>query len=156
MFLSIAPSNLASCSRHLSKVYYEQALAIADDIGDRQGRAAYSGSLGNACVALGQFKEGIRYYRHALELHREMGERGGQGNDLANLGSVYHTLGEHELAAECLLAAESLFREVESPYITIVQNNLREVEKALGPDRYLELKKKICARADHNSAKHSY
>ena len=80
--------------------YYEQALDIAREIGDRRGEGADLGNLGNAYSDLGEARKAIEYYEQALAIAREIGDRRGEGDDLGNLGSAYADLGEARKAIE--------------------------------------------------------
>jgi tetratricopeptide (TPR) repeat protein len=51
--------------------YYEQALKIAKEIGDRRGEGNHLGNLGNAYSALGDAKKAIEYYEQALKVNPE-------------------------------------------------------------------------------------
>jgi tetratricopeptide (TPR) repeat protein len=66
--------------------YYEEALAIAREIGDRRGEGADLGNLGNAYSALGEVARAIDYYQQALEIAREIGDRRGEAFTSWNLG----------------------------------------------------------------------
>ena len=66
--------------------YYEQALDIAHEIGDRQGEGATQGNLGLACAALGETRKAIEYYKRALAIARETGDRKGEGAELGQSG----------------------------------------------------------------------
>ena len=59
--------------------YYEQALAIAREIGDRRGEGTALGNLGLAYAALGDARKAIEYYEQALAIAREIGDRRGEG-----------------------------------------------------------------------------
>ena len=48
--------------------YYEQALAIAHEIGDRRGEAVRTGNLGLAYSSLGQMGKAIEHYEQALAI----------------------------------------------------------------------------------------
>ena len=74
--------------------YYEQALKIAREIGDRRGEGTSLGNLGNAYTDLGQPVKAIEYYEQALKISREIGDRRGEGASLGNLGNAYYNLGE--------------------------------------------------------------
>ncbi len=52
--------------------YYEQALVIAREIGDRQGEGNRLVSLGNACSHLRQVEKAIEYYEQALVIGKEI------------------------------------------------------------------------------------
>ena len=54
--------------------YYQQALAISREIGDRRGEGKGLGNLGNAYYNLGQVGRAIVYYQQALWISREIGD----------------------------------------------------------------------------------
>ncbi|MBW2637871.1 MAG: tetratricopeptide repeat protein, partial [Deltaproteobacteria bacterium] len=80
--------------------YYEQALVISKEIGDRQGEGNHLGNLGNAYINLGQVEKAIEYYEQALVISKEIGDRQGEGIWLGNLGNAYRNLGQVEKAIE--------------------------------------------------------
>ena len=74
--------------------YYEQALAISRETGDRRGEGNHLGNLGNAYADLGDARTAIGYYEQALAISRETGDRCGEGLWLGNLGIAYSDLGD--------------------------------------------------------------
>ncbi|MBE0524362.1 MAG: tetratricopeptide repeat protein [Methanosarcinales archaeon] len=80
--------------------YLEQALVIAQEIGDRRGEGNRLGNLGNAYRNLGQVEKAIEYYQKALVIDLEIGNRRGEGIWLGNLGNAYRNLGQVEKAIE--------------------------------------------------------
>ena len=72
--------------------YYEKALAISQEIGDRRGEGTRLGNLGLAYCSLGQVEKAIKYYEQALNISKEIGD-GNEGVWLGNLGSAYRDLG---------------------------------------------------------------
>jgi tetratricopeptide (TPR) repeat protein len=74
--------------------YYEKALGIVREIGDRQGKSVALGNLGLAYADLGDARRAIGYYEESLKIAREIGDRGGEGNALGNLGAAYYSLGD--------------------------------------------------------------
>ena len=69
--------------------FYEQALTIPREIGDRQGEGIALGSLGIAYADLGQVERAIGFYEQALTITRAIGDRRGEGAVLGNLGIAY-------------------------------------------------------------------
>jgi tetratricopeptide (TPR) repeat protein len=54
--------------------FYEEALAIAREIGSREGEGAALGNLGNAYSDLGEVRKAIEFYEHALDIARDIGD----------------------------------------------------------------------------------
>jgi tetratricopeptide (TPR) repeat protein len=119
--------------------YYEQALVITKEIGDRRGDGNHLGNLGLAYSLLGQVEKAIEYYEKALVIAKEIGDRQGEGNDLGNLGNAYSLLGQVEKAIEyyekaLVIAKEIGDRRGEGNRLGNLGNayiNLKRVEKAI-------------------------
>ena len=76
----VAYADLGQVERAIDS--YEQALAIAREIGDRRGEGADLGNLGNAYADLGQVERAIDSYEQALAIAREIGDRRGEGDSI--------------------------------------------------------------------------
>ena len=66
--------------------FYQQALAIARDIGDRAGEAIYLNNIGIAYKSLGQHQKAIEFYLQQLAIAQEIGDRFLEAAALNNLG----------------------------------------------------------------------
>jgi CHAT domain-containing protein/lipopolysaccharide biosynthesis regulator YciM len=78
--------------------YWEQALALYREIGNRQGEAASLDNLGNTYLALGQYERAIAFHEQSLPITREIGDRQGEARSLNNLGNAYSSQGQYERA----------------------------------------------------------
>ena len=58
---------------------HTQALAVARDIGDRQGESASLGNLGLCHEHLGDYRQAIELHTQALAIARDIGDRQGEG-----------------------------------------------------------------------------
>jgi len=105
-------NNLISETRK-SIDFYEQALAIDREIGDRRGEGNALGNLGNACAALGEPRKAIEHYEQALTIAREIGDRRNEGVWLNNLGIAYADLGEPRKAIEFYELQLAIVRKIE-------------------------------------------
>ena len=68
-----------------AKAYYEQALALARQLGARQVEVNALGNLGNVPYALADYTTAKAYYGQALALARQLGDRQGEANALGSL-----------------------------------------------------------------------
>jgi tetratricopeptide (TPR) repeat protein len=92
--------------------YFEQALNISREIGNRRGEGSCLGNLGIAYFKVGETKKGIEYLERSLNISREIGDKAGEGNRLGNLGNVYSDLGETKKAIEYYEQALNILREI--------------------------------------------
>ncbi len=92
--------------------YFDQALAIRRDLGDRRGEAQVANNLADAYIRLGRAEDALEPLRRVLSLQIEVGHRYGQGVALNNLGEAYLELGRPEDAIDDLIQARSIFVEI--------------------------------------------
>ena len=79
-----------------AKEYYEKALAISMEIGDRRGEGICRGNLGNLLYSLGEYVKAKEYYEKALAISMEIGDRVNEATRYGNLGTVFRSLGEYD------------------------------------------------------------
>jgi tetratricopeptide (TPR) repeat protein len=80
--------------------HHQQSLAIARDIGNRQGERTALGNLGNCYYSLGDYPRAIDHHQQSLAIARDIGNRQGEGNALGNLGNCYYSLGDYPRAID--------------------------------------------------------
>jgi DNA-binding SARP family transcriptional activator/class 3 adenylate cyclase len=93
---------IAMYSRELEKstTYYNQALEIWREIGDRRGQAIVLTSLCDTCRRLADYARCRTYGEQALRLLRETGERKEEGTVLTQLGKASYTSGDYGAARD--------------------------------------------------------
>jgi tetratricopeptide (TPR) repeat protein len=74
---------------HQAQEYYEKALVILRDLGDRLGEGATLNNLGRVYADLGKNEEALLHFEQALIVRREVGDHVGEGKTLNNLGKIY-------------------------------------------------------------------
>ncbi len=80
--------------------FYEQAVDIAREIGDRRGEGCWLGNLGSAYHRLGRMRQAIPYYERALAIAQEIGDQPAEAAWLRSLGNAYRVLRQPEQAME--------------------------------------------------------
>ncbi|VVB95981.1 Photosystem I assembly protein Ycf3 [uncultured archaeon] len=100
-------SNLGSAQINLGESwkaieYYEKALGIAQEIGDRRAEEVYFSNLGDAHANLGMARKAIEYYEKALGIAQEIGDKQNESIWLSNLGISYSNLGMARKSIEYL------------------------------------------------------
>ena len=136
---SLGILNFQTSSYKKAIEYYEKALGIAREIGDRYGEENAHGNLGNAYNNLGQVEKAIEYYEKALGIAKEIGDRQGEGNSLGNLGNAYNILGQVEKAIEYYEQVLVITKEIGDKRnegiwlgnLGLAYSNLGQVEKAI-------------------------
>ena len=95
-----------------AREYYEKALAISMEIGDKQGEGTWYGNLGTVFQSLGEYVKAKEYYEKALAISMEIGDREGEGRWYGNLGTVFQSLGEYVKAKEYYEKALAISMEI--------------------------------------------
>ncbi|MBG1270727.1 tetratricopeptide repeat protein, partial [Nostoc sp. WHI] len=80
--------------------FFQQALAIRQQISDRSGVGESINNIGLIYSRLGQYPKALEFYQQALAIIKPIGERSGVGNTLNNIGFIYSHLGQYPKALE--------------------------------------------------------
>ncbi len=123
--------------------YYEHALAIYREVGDRGGEGRTLNNLGGVYDALGKKQEALSYYEQSLAIRREVGDRGGEGTTLYNMGALYFEQGHYYVALASLLLARDIFEEVQSPNRDSVQSWIDGLRKEIGEKQFAALQAQV-------------
>jgi len=92
--------------------YYEQALAVREQLRDRNGMAGSLGSLGNVAQYQGDYERARALFEQSLDINRETGNRTWEATNLICLGSVCYDMGDHAAVRSYYEQALSLSREI--------------------------------------------
>jgi CHAT domain-containing protein/uncharacterized protein HemY len=129
--LRTAYQSLAQYQKEID--FHQQYLAIASEIGDREGEANSLGNLGNAYYSLGEFQLAKDCHQKSLAIASEIGDREGEANSLGNLGNAYYSLGEFQLAKDCHQKSLDIASEIgDRQGKAIAWGNLGNVYQSLG------------------------
>jgi tetratricopeptide (TPR) repeat protein len=74
--------------------YYNQALAIRHETGNRWGESAVLDNLAITYHKMGEYHKAHEYYEKALVVRREVGNRNGEAKTLAWMGWLYRDTGQ--------------------------------------------------------------
>ncbi|KAB2861338.1 MAG: tetratricopeptide repeat protein, partial [Anaerolineae bacterium] len=110
-------NNMALASNDIGQVrkaieFYEAALPLVQELGEKQAEGALLGNLGLAYSDLGEIRKAITYHEQALQIDREIGDKRGEGALLGNLGLAYSDLGEIRKAITYYEQALQIDREI--------------------------------------------
>jgi tetratricopeptide (TPR) repeat protein len=77
---------------------YQDALDLAQSLGDRRGISSNLNNLGNVAREQGDYDTAHKYYQQSLDLAKALGDRQGIANIMLNLGNVAGSQGDYEAA----------------------------------------------------------
>lgn len=92
--------------------YFNRALALWTDAGDRSGQALAHLNLGYSFYDAGDIQKAATHYQQALAFRQTMDDRRGEALARTAIGGVYSFLGEHQLALDSHNEATKLFRDI--------------------------------------------
>ena len=92
--------------------YFEKALSIQHDIGDRRGEGKSLGYLGVAYDQLGNPRRAVGYHEQYLAVARELVDGDDEASALNNLGNAYSHLGDVRQAISYFEQALAIRREI--------------------------------------------
>jgi len=72
--------------------FFQQALAIRREVGNRSGEGTTLMNIGTVYVALGQNQLALEYFQQALPILRETGFRYMEGLTLWNMGDLFERM----------------------------------------------------------------
>ncbi len=95
--------------------FFEQALPLRRQVGDKAGEATTLNNIGAVYAALGDKPKALDYYNQALPLMRQVGDRWGESITRYNMAMVYADLGDLAQAEEQLQIVVALDEAIGHP-----------------------------------------
>lgn len=92
--------------------YYEEQIAAARDIGNRQLEAIANDNIGVANWELEDLPTALRHHRRSLSICQEIGYRRGEANALGNIGNCLADAGESDDGLEMYKQQLEIVREL--------------------------------------------
>jgi tetratricopeptide (TPR) repeat protein len=121
----------------LALQFYEQALPISREVGNRDSEATVLTSLGSVYQAIGQPNHTLQFYEQVLPIMRETENRSGEATILNNLAEVYRAIGQPSRALQFYEQSLPISREVGNRSIEATTlNNLAEAYRTIGQVNY--------------------
>ncbi len=119
--------------------FYQQALAIHTETGDKAREGATLNNIGLVYDNLGQYPKALEFYQQALAILTKIGDKAEEGNTLNNIGLVYRKLGQYPKALEFYQQALAISTQIGDKAgegntlsnIGVVYHNLGQYPKAL-------------------------
>lgn len=88
--------------------YFERALEVAQDSGNRSGEGSVFGNLGRVFSEVGEYQQAIDFYHQSLIIFQELEDKGNQLLALGSLGIAYKNIGDYSKAKNCYEEAKTL------------------------------------------------
>ena len=92
--------------------FYQQALPIQKQVGDRAGEARALYSIGSAYYSLSQSDKALIYFQQALPIRKQEGDRAGEARTLFYIGLSYDSLSQYDKALNFYQQALPVVRQV--------------------------------------------
>ena len=113
--------------------YYNKALTLAKEMGNRKGECTNYGNLGNTYLKARDYDKAIEYSGKALEISQVIGNKREESINSGNLGSVYQCLGDYSRSLEYHKRSLEINRELRDLEGEAQDcNNIGDVHKSVG------------------------
>jgi signal transduction histidine kinase len=93
--------------------YFNDALALSIEIGERKTQARIVNSLGVLQQNLSKFPKAIEYFEESRDLSAELGDTEGEAICVMNIGVCHHNLGRYSEAMQYYLEAKKLYEKAQ-------------------------------------------
>jgi len=118
---------------HNALEYYQRALKIDKQIGNKKGEGIRVGNIGKVYYSLSDFPKAIENLRIALKIAKEMNDYKNQASILNAIGASYRKLGKLEESLEYYKQGLKVANKIDSKkYEGIILGNIGIVYKNLG------------------------
>lgn len=113
--------------------YFEQALAIYRQLGDRIGEARTCNNLGTVAFRRSFMPSALEWFEQSRNIFRDIGDRRAEKNVTVNLGIIISMMGDYEKARQLFKDAIVVCREInERRGLAQAHQNLGNVEQYQG------------------------
>jgi len=117
---------------HQALTSCQEALALMQDLGMREGEACTWSSLGDAHHGLADHQHAAICYQRALDLFNVLGDRYSEARTLTRLGDVHLSAGDAGVAREAWAQALQILQEIDHADAGRVRAKLTSQVRALG------------------------
>ncbi len=93
--------------------YYQEALDIAQQLGDRANERQVLGALGSITLGKNWYEKAVGYYQQALSIDQQTGDRQAESQALRGLGDAYLGLNDYQKAIDHYQQALSINQQLD-------------------------------------------
>jgi predicted ATPase/DNA-binding SARP family transcriptional activator len=122
---------------------YEEALVERRAAGDQRGEGETLRNLGALLFGSGELSAACRFYHRGLEISRALEDRMETAVLLFNLAEIAEATGDAATAGGLFLHSESLFRELQSPLVSLAAEAAARLGGSLGPDAWSRVREAL-------------
>jgi tetratricopeptide (TPR) repeat protein len=115
---------------------YGQHLVAAKALGDKQAVARSFHQMGTIHHHMGNLERAIDEYTLSLKIRESTGDRIGAASTMAELGNLFAQKKDYINAIMNLLTSLSIFDSLNSPYRTLVAEDLGRIEQEIGKEDF--------------------
>ena len=131
--VSLGHSNIQLNNPVSAVTFYERAIEIYQEVGERRGLGDTICNLGYAYFQVGQASRSIECYDRCIQIAREMGNEFGQAAMLVNKGYMLDELGDRARAIDVYSTALEIFERLGVPEASGVRSLLDEMATDVPP-----------------------
>tara|TARA_B100000315_G_C14520683_1_gene561399 strand:- start:1007 stop:1426 length:420 start_codon:yes stop_codon:yes gene_type:complete len=111
--------------------FFNQALPIREEVGDRAGMATTLNNIGMVHNALGQREKALEFYNQALPIMEEVGDIYGEGVTRFNMAMIYIETGNLKDAEAHLLRVVEVWEAAQAPNLDMARETLVDVQRRM-------------------------
>lgn len=95
-----------------AKRYWEESLALAHEIGNKQGEGATLNNISQIYHARGDYETALTYLQQSLIISQQIGDKEGEGKTLNNISQIYDARGDHKTALTYLQQSLTIQQQI--------------------------------------------
>jgi tetratricopeptide (TPR) repeat protein len=113
--------------------YYQQSLAIQQEIGDKSGEGPTLSNISLIYSARGDYNTALDFLKKSLAIQQEIGDKKGEGTTLNNMATTAHARGDYDTALDFLKQSLAITQEIgDKSGEGTTLNNISQIFKARG------------------------
>ncbi len=127
---------------------YNDSLEVVKALDDKSATAIILHQLGVIHQKQGDFDQAIEKYNQSLKMKEELGNKSGIAGNLGQIGRLYAEQKKYKDSLKNYIIAASIFEQLKSPDLKIVQGNMAKLMKEIGKRKYDMLYKEVISELE--------
>jgi tetratricopeptide (TPR) repeat protein len=92
--------------------YFQQSLAIMQQIGDKAGEGTTLNNISQIFKAQGDYETALSYLKQSLAIRQQIGDKAGEGTTLNNISQIFKAQGDYETALSYLKQSLAIMQQI--------------------------------------------